>query len=63
MCLIVGLYSRFTMYSFRRTAIIETCRVEGTETAKDFAGVTINTAPLLHFRRDVPFDQSETQQL
>jgi hypothetical protein len=24
--------------------------------------VTINTAPLLHFRRDVPFDQSETQQ-
>jgi hypothetical protein len=30
----LGLYARFTMYSLRRTAIIETRRSEGTEAAK-----------------------------
>lgn len=37
MCSRVGLYSRNTIYSLRRTAIIETRRTEGTETAQELA--------------------------
>lgn len=38
LCEGVGLFARFTMYSFRRTAIIETRRHEGAEAAQQLAG-------------------------
>ncbi|KAK4569751.1 hypothetical protein LTR86_002720 [Recurvomyces mirabilis] len=38
MCRMTGLLNSFTMYSLRRTAIIETRRTEGTEMAKELAG-------------------------
>jgi hypothetical protein len=37
-CSDVGLYQRLTMYSWRRTAILETRRAEGIEAARDLAG-------------------------
>lgn len=38
MCVLVGLLSENSMYSFRRTAIIESRRKAGTEMAKELAG-------------------------
>ncbi|KAK6431995.1 hypothetical protein LTR95_011842 [Oleoguttula sp. CCFEE 5521] len=38
MCIMVGLLSHFSMYSLRRSAIIETRRSSGTEFAKELAG-------------------------
>lgn len=42
----VGLLRRFTMYSFRRTAIIETRRDEGTKEARELASHCPGTASI-----------------
>jgi hypothetical protein len=36
-CIEIGLFARNTYYSFRRTAIVETRRRDGSEAARDLA--------------------------